>query len=121
MKVRCNRPGGFGLRHPDGTSIQIVHGVNTVDEDRFLAAMGHCDPRWAKAISTPKKRGQLPDLEPCEDDDETDSEPMSEMSAKEKIEAIKEVTSLEVLAALSDDEERSTVLAAIEKRLAELS
>lgn len=116
MQVMCNRKGGFVLRHPDGGKIKINSGVNAVDGKRLEDAMGACDPRWVEAITEPKENGGPADLVPLG----ADGSQRAVINAREKIELAKTANSMAELEALEEDEERTTVLAAIEKRAAEL-
>lgn len=115
MQVMCNRKGGFVLRLPDGGKLKLVSGPNTVDEDRFQAAMGAANPDWVEAICKPKANGQPADLAPFDGE-----APARAMNAKDKVELVKAAETMEDLDYLAEDEERATVLKAIEKRQAEL-
>lgn len=115
MQVMCNRKGGFVLRHPDGGKVKLVGGINTVDEGRFEEAMEAANPDWVEAICKAKANGQPADL--VEFDGEA---PAKAMNAKDKVELVKAAETMEDLDYLAEDEERATVLKAIEKRQAEL-
>lgn len=111
MKVVCNRPGGFGLHG----GLILRHGDNDVDSALWEENKRKLPLGWLDDLMTPKngKPAQIVVVG-------ASAPGPKAYGAAEKVAVVRKCNSLDELAQLSDGETRKTVVAAIEKRLAEL-
>lgn len=105
MQIVCKRKGGIGL-----PGVELKFGSNSVEPAAWEAAKAKLDPAWLAAMLEPGDDGAPAEIVVV------DSAPPP-MAAKAKVAMVESAETIDEINALSRDETRKTVLAAIDKRL----
>lgn len=112
VQIICNHPGGIGLHH----GVRLFHGTNSVDPNAWAENQKSLHSDFLAGLLEPRDKG-VPAMVVVVDGE---SKPPP-MSAKDKCTMVLACNSLDELDRLARDENRKTVLAAIDKRMHELA